>query len=143
MYNATVIADVFNQQSPKNNWIAKTATRVTANNAEFVHFESNGIVTLTLNCNTGKWTINFNKFVAAWGEYVGAIARSFHTVLNTLRSGGIPIDAPATPEGTRITVTFGDSDIFVEWADMTDPPQNPLQDMLSFDQIGQYQKIFT
>ena len=102
MYNAIEIANAFNQQNDKKSWKAKATTRQVEGAAEYVHFTHNGMVTLLLNCNDGRFQIKFNKYQGAWGDYIGAIARGLFVVCTTLKSAGLPFNAPATPDGAII-----------------------------------------
>jgi hypothetical protein len=74
------------------------------------------MVALMYYVDTGKFAVKFNKFHGAWGDYIKAIARSLFVVLNTLKSAGLPFDAPPTLAGMVIeATTTDDTTTYVRW----------------------------
>lgn len=120
MASAAEIAIAFNQNNDKKVWKARAMGAV-------VHFTTvQGMVSLQYNTEDGRFAVKFNKLVAAWGDYVKAIARSLHVVLNTLKSAGLPFDAPPTLAGMVIeAVTTEDNTVFVRWPDRRDLFDDP------------------
>lgn len=112
------IAAAFNQQNDKRNWKARAlGTTRKDSPAQLVNFSSTaGMVALEYDCETGKFAVKFNKFTGAWGDYIKAIARSLHVVLNTLKSAGLPFEAPPTLAGIVVeAVTTDDNTVHVRW----------------------------
>lgn len=112
------IAAAFMQQNDKRSWKARAVNRTRASGqTDVVHFESaQGMVSLLYHVETGQFAVKFNKFHGAWGDYIKAIARSLFVVLNTLKSAGLPFDAPPTLAGMVIeAVTTDDTTTFVRW----------------------------
>lgn len=112
------ISAAFMQQNDKRMWKARCVNRNRASgHTDVVHFESTGgMVALMYYVETGQFAVKFNKFHGAWGDYIKAIARSLFVVLNTLKSAGLPFDAPPTLAGMRIeAVTTDDTTTFVSW----------------------------
>jgi hypothetical protein len=109
------IAAAFTQQNDKKSWKARCGVRT--NIGDVVYFEAtNGMVSLMYRVDTGQFAVKFTKFQGAWGDYVKAIARSLFTILNTLKSAGLPFDAPATLAGMVIESTTTDTtDVYVRW----------------------------
>jgi hypothetical protein len=113
------IAAAFTQQNDKKSWKARCGVRT--NIGDVVYFEAtNGMVSLMYRVDTGQFAVKFTKFQGAWGDYVKAIARSLFTILNTLKSAGLPFDAPATLAGMVIESTTTDTtDVYVRWPGQT------------------------
>jgi hypothetical protein len=112
------IAAAFMQQNDKRTWKARSVNRARNTVAgDVVHFESTGgMVSLMYYVESGQFAVKFNKFHGAWGDYVKAIARSLFVVLNTLKSAGLPFDAPATLAGMVIECTTTDDNLTrVRW----------------------------
>lgn len=102
---AAAIALAFNTQNTRKVWSARSNSR---DNIERVHFTTEtGMVKLVYDCRTGTFNVQFNKVQAAWGDYVRAIARAFHVVCSTLKSAGLPFDAPDDDEGVVIRTVTG------------------------------------
>lgn len=114
------IAMAFNTLNDKKSWTARANSRPSSG-TDMVHFTStSGLVALSYNALDGRFTVKFNKFTAAWGDYIAAISRSLYTVLNTLKAAGLSFEAPPTPEGIEIIATRGaDNSVYVRW----NPPQ--------------------
>jgi hypothetical protein len=118
------IAAAFMQQNDKKTWKARAINRTRNNGAtDVVHFESSGgMVSLMYYVETARFAVKFNKFHGAWGDYIKAIARSLFVVLNTLKSAGLPFDAPPTLAGMVIeAATTDDTTTYVRWPDQTPP----------------------
>lgn len=114
---AEEIVSAFVQQNENRSW------EVQAYAGRTVHFTGKGLISLIYEVETGLWRVKFNKFQASWGDYIKAIARSFHTVLNTLKRAGLPVDAPPTHSGIEIIATSSDDNtVFVRWP----APPKPL-----------------
>lgn len=97
---AVTIALAFNQQNARKAWTARANSR---DEAERVHFASTtGLVKLVYDVRERIWLVEFTKVSAAWGDYIRAIARSFHIVLSTLKSAGLPFEAPTSDDGIVI-----------------------------------------
>jgi hypothetical protein len=112
------IAAAFMQQNDKRTWRARSVNRARATGpGDVVHFEAQGaMVALMYYVDTGKFAVKFNKFHGAWGDYIKAIARSLFVVLNTLKSAGLPFDAPPTLAGMVIeATTTDDTTTYVRW----------------------------
>lgn len=127
------IAAAFMQQNDKRTWKARSVNRTRNGPAgDVVHFESSGgMVSLLYYVETGKFAVKFNKFHGAWGDYIKAIARSLFTVLNTLKSAGLPFDAPPSLAGMVIECTTTDDNLtLVRWPGQ-DSGVMPLGDDLS------------
>jgi hypothetical protein len=114
MHTGTEISAAFMQQNDKKSWKATNLARQTG---DLVHFTStNGMVTLVYYCNDNRFAVKFNKYVASWGDYTKAIARAMFTVLNTLKSAGLPFDAPANLAGMVIECTTTETtEVFVRY----------------------------
>jgi hypothetical protein len=114
MHTGTEISAAFMQQNDKKSWKATNLARQTG---DLVHFTStNGMVTLIYYCNDNRFAVKFNKYVASWGDYTKAIARAMFTVLNTLKSAGLPFDAPANLAGMVIECTTTETtEVFVRY----------------------------
>jgi hypothetical protein len=115
------IAAAFMTQNDKRTWRARSVNRARNSGAgDVVHFESaGGMVSLLYNVQDGRFAVKFNKFHGAWGDYIKAIARSLFVVLNTLKSAGLPFDAPATLAGMVIECTTTDDNLtHVRWPGM-------------------------
>jgi hypothetical protein len=120
------IAAAFMQQNDKRTWKARSVNRARSSGpGDVVHFESTGgMVSLMYYVDTRKFAVKFNKFHGAWGDYIKAIARSLFVVLNTLKSAGLPFDAPPSLAGMVIeAVTTDDNLTFVSWPGATGAPQ--------------------
>lgn len=126
------IAAAFMQQNDKRTWKARSVNRArNSATGDVVHFESQGgMVSLMYYVETGRFAVKFNKFHGAWGDYIKAIARSLFVVLNTLKSAGLPFDAPPTLAGMVIEATTTDDNLtHVRWPGSTDaPPVEPQLD---------------
>jgi hypothetical protein len=112
------VAAAFMQQNDKKTWKARAVNRQRANGqTDVVHFEStNGMISLMYYVEAKQFAVKFNKFHGAWGDYIKAIARSLFVVLNTLKSAGLPFDAPPTLAGMVIeAVTTDDTTTLVRW----------------------------
>lgn len=124
------IAAAFMQQNDKRTWKARCVNRQRATGVgDVVHFESaGGMVALMYYPDTGRFAVKFNKFHGAWGDYVKAIARSLFTVLNTLKSAGLPFDAPSSLAGMVIEATTTDDNLtYVRWPGSgSEATHNPL-----------------
>lgn len=115
MITGNEIAAAFMQQNEKRTWKARCITR--AGKGEAVYFESQGgMVALVYTPEDGRFAVKFTKFQGAWGDYIKAIARSLFTVLNTLKSAGLPFDAPPTLAGMLIEATTTEDNLtYVRW----------------------------
>jgi hypothetical protein len=123
MHTAAEIVAAFMQQNDKRTWKARAVTR---GGTEVAYFESGGMISLMYYADEGKFAVKFNKFHGAWGDYIKAIARSMFVVLNTLKSAGLPFDAPPALAGMVIeAVTTDDATTFVRW-----PGQAPQTEAL-------------
>jgi hypothetical protein len=125
------IAAAFMQQNDKKTWRARSVSRARSTGAgDVVHFESQGgMVSLMYYVDTGQFAVKFNKYHGAWGDYIKAIARSLFVVLNTLKSAGLPFDAPASLAGMVIEATTTDDNLTrVRWPGAPDP--QPMGDDL-------------
>lgn len=108
------IAVAFNQQNDKRSWKANAASK----GRDIVYFNSTGgMVSLLYHVQDKRFAVKFNKFQGAWGDYIKAIARSLFVVLNTLKSAGLPFEAPLTLAGMEIiATTTDDTTTYVRWA---------------------------
>lgn len=124
--NAHEIANAFNGANELKAWSARPNSRP---EAELVHFHSGSqLVTIVLDGMTGKFEVRFNKFHAAWGDYVRAIANSMHYILTTLKAGGLPFECPDDPEGIEIIATASSTGAtYVRY----EPPVHPLMPELA------------
>jgi hypothetical protein len=117
--NGPEIAAAFMQQNEKRTWRARCVNRTRVNGppGDVVHFEAQGgMVALMYYPDTGQFAVKFNKFQGAWGDYIKAIARSLYTVLNTLKSAGMPFDAPTNLAGMVIEATTTEDNLtYVRW----------------------------
>lgn len=136
------IAAAFMQQNEKRTWKARCVNRARQNGpqGDVVHFEAQGgMVALMYYPDDGRFAVKFNKFQGAWGDYIKAIARSLFTVLNTLKSAGLPFDAPASLAGMVIEATTTDDNLtYVRWPGADDAPVSgdlggAINDMLAPD----------
>lgn len=125
--SAVDVSAAFNQQNDKSSWKATCA-------GELVHFSStNGMVSIVYDAQTGRFAVRFNKFQGAWGDYTGAIRRSLFTILNTLKSGGLPFDGPASVDAMAVIIrALPDGETYCEWESGLMPmaPAIPTQDAL-------------
>ncbi len=111
---AADVALAFNGANERKTWSARPHA---SDGREAVHFTTaNNLVTLVLECETGKFQVRFNKLHAAWGDYIRSIARSLHVVQSTLKQAGLPFDVPPTIEGAEIVSTVGASATYVRFA---------------------------
>lgn len=111
--DAQTICDAFNQNNTKKAWKAR---RLNMPGGERVMFESqNGMVALTLDPATWRYSVKFYKFHGAWGDYIKAIARGIYTVQTTLKSAGQPVEAPLGLNGTVIQSTTNEAGIVEAW----------------------------
>lgn len=116
--NALEIATAFNTVNDKKHWKARATTRNKAGDStEQVLFDSAvNLVSLIYYPDREVWAVKFNKFHAQWGDYIKSIARSFHVILNTLKSGGLAFEAPPSTVGVRIAVSVDEGEeIQVAW----------------------------
>lgn len=112
------IATSFNTQNDKKHWKARATTRNKADApTEQVLFESAiNMVALIYYPDRKVFAVKFNKFQAAWGDYIKGIARSLHVVLNTLKSAGLPFEAPPSIVGMSIACGVDEGEeITVAW----------------------------
>jgi hypothetical protein len=128
------IAAAFMQQNEKRTWKARCVSR--QGKGDTVYFESQGgMVALVYTPDDGRFAVKFTKFQGAWGDYIKAIARSLFTVLNTLKSAGLPFDAPPTLAGMAIEATTTDDNLtYVRWPGTPGP--QPVQEGL--DDLGEH-----
>jgi hypothetical protein len=128
------IAAAFMQQNEKRTWKARCVSR--QGKGDTVYFESQGgMVALVYMPDDGRFAVKFTKFQGAWGDYIKAIARSLFTVLNTLKSAGLPFDAPPTLAGMAIEATTTDDNLtYVRWPGTPEP--QPVQEGL--DDLGEH-----
>lgn len=112
---AADLALAFNASNTRKAWQARSNTR---DSAELVHFINNAnLVNLVYDCRTGLFAVRFNKVHAAWGDYIKAIARALHIVLNTLKEAGLTLHAPDDYENIEIIATAtNDNIVYVRWA---------------------------
>jgi hypothetical protein len=132
--SGTEIAAAFMQQNDKRTWKARAVNRPRASgHTDVVHFDSQGgMVALMYYTETGLFAVKFNKFQGAWGDYIKAIARSLFVVLNTLKSAGLPFDAPASLAGMVIeATTTDDTTTYVRW------PSTPVVDASPYPRTGE------
>lgn len=102
---AADVALAFNAVNERKSWQARPHA---SDGREAVHFTAPAnLVTLVLECETGRFQVRFNKTHAAWGDYITAIARSLHVIMSTLKVAGLPFDPPADLEGIEIVATTG------------------------------------
>lgn len=122
--NAQEIMIAFNTQNDKKVWTAQA--RTSANGADAVYFgTTNGMVSLVYHVEAKQFAVRFHKFQGAWGDYIKAISRSLYTVLTTLKSAGLPFEAPPSIVGVEIVTTVGDDNsVYVRWPGMI--PVNPV-----------------
>lgn len=115
---AAEVALAFNGINERKSWVARPYS---SNGSEAVHFTtSQNLVTLVLECDTGRFQVRFNKLHAAWGDYIRAISRSLYVVLNTLKAAGLPFDAPADTDGIEIVATATATALtYVRWPHQT------------------------
>lgn len=116
--NGTEIAIAFNTANDKAHWMARAINRERKGVvSDVVHFEGRGgMVSLAYHVADGRFAVTFSKFQGAWGDYIKAIARSLFVVLNTLKAGGLPFEAPPTLAGIVIeAVTTDDNTVYVRW----------------------------
>ena len=107
MMTADAIALAFNQQNSRKTWKARSDNRP---GSETVLFKgTHGMVEITYHVAAAEFSVSFNKVHAAWGDYVRAVARGLYVVLTTLKSAGLPFDAPLSPEGATIRCTVGET----------------------------------
>lgn len=110
MLSANEVANVFNQQNDKASWRAVCT-------GELVHFTStNGMVALVYDAAAGTFAVKFNKFQGAFGDYVQAIRKGLFSILNTLKSGGLPFEGPPTVDDMTVLIRAASADdITCEW----------------------------
>lgn len=116
--NGTEIAAAFNTMNDKRHWSARAVSRERKGEVtDVVHFEARGgMISLAYHVADGRFAVVFNKFHGAWGDYTKAIARSLFVVLNTLKAGGLPFEAPPSLAGMVIeAVTTDDNTVYVRW----------------------------
>jgi hypothetical protein len=117
---AAEVALAFNTANERKAWTARPNSK---DSGDTVHFTSaTGLVALVYECDTERFQVRFNKFHAAWGDYVTSIARALHIVLSTLKQGGLPVDAPDDTDGIEIVATSGTGVTYVRW-----PGQKPME----------------
>lgn len=116
MIPALDVANAFNQQNDKKNWKAVCT-------GELVHFSStSGMVALVYDAADGTFAVKFNKFQGAFGDYVQAIRRGLFSVLNSLKSAGLPFEGPATVDDMEVVISARDADkVFASWPDVARP----------------------
>lgn len=107
MTYAVEIALAFNAVNERKSWSARPNSRSNTGK-EVVHFNStsSGLIALVYEVEDKRFQVRFNKFHAAWGDYVRSISRSLHVVLSTLKAAGLPFDAPDVERGMEIVVTL-------------------------------------
>ncbi len=119
--NSTEIAQRFNEVNEVKAWVARANSRPESG-LDVVHFNTaSKLVSLIYNHSTGAFEVKFNKFQAAWGDYVQAIAKSLFFVLTTLKQAGLPFDAPTHYEGMEIVARVSGDAVFVRWSPHIDP----------------------
>lgn len=124
MISANEIAQAFNQQNARKSWSARP-------NNTLVHFNpSNGLTSLIYDASTARWQVKYSKYQAAWGDYVKSAARMFHAVLTTLKSAGLPFDAPEDIEGIEIVTLVDGENIYIRYVP---PAPLTLGDVLKRD----------
>jgi hypothetical protein len=121
---AADVATAFNTASIRKTWTARHNSR-SDSGRETVHFTTpQNLVTIVYVCETNKFAVRFNKFHAAWGDYMYSIANALYVVLTTLKAAGLPFEAPDDVDGIEIiaTVARGQmTDTYVRW----EPPVEP------------------
>lgn len=134
------IAAAFMQQNEKRTWRARCVSR--QGKGDTVYFESQGgMVALVYTLDDGRFAVKFTRFQGAWGDYIKAIARSLFTVLNTLKSAGLPFDAPPTLAGMAIEATTTDDNAtYVRWPGAAREAFNPLDPAIQegLDDLGEH-----
>lgn len=114
---AAAIALAFNTQNQRKVWTARANSR---DNMERVHFATTtGMVKLIYDARERTFIVQFNKVQAAWGDYVRSIVRSLHVVLSTLKSAGLPFEAPDDDDAGIVIRTAASGVITVAY----EPPQ--------------------
>ncbi len=133
-YTAAEIATAFMQQNDKTSWEARSLSRETG---DVVIFKSTtGMISLMYTPHDDRFIVKFNKFQGAWGDYIGAIARSMFTVLHTLKSAGLAFDAPPSIDGMVIEATTSeDSDVRVRWPGQS-PELSAVDDVETLEQFS-------
>ena len=117
---AADVALAFNGVNDRKTWSARPFSK---DGTETVHFTGgrNNIITLVLECDTGRFQVRFNRMHAAWGDYVTAIARAMCVVLSTLKAAGLPFEAPLGSDGIEIVATSGTGATYARWPGQTPP----------------------
>ena len=111
---AVEVALAFNTANTRKSWIARPNSRDAGDTVLFT--APTNLVALVLHCSTGQYEVRFNKFQAAWGDYIKSIARSLYVVLSTLKASGMDMEAPETYVGMEVVTTATDSALtFVRW----------------------------
>ncbi len=133
--NATEIALAYNAVNTNKTWIARPHSKPESG-LDVVHFTTpSKLVAITYNASNGRFSVNFNKFQAAWGDYIKAISRSLHSILTTLNVAGLPFDAPPEPEGVTIEVNGQDGVTYCRYVPQMAPlTPNPY----SVDRLGDF-----
>jgi hypothetical protein len=112
------LAGAFNQQNDKRYIRARPVKHAAKGASDVVYFENaQGLSTLIYFVRDGRWAVKFNKFNANWTDYIRSIARMFQTTLSTLKSAGLPFEAPPPDlNGIVIEATVGPGDqVFVRY----------------------------
>ena len=120
---AAEISLAFNQQNTRATWEARPNSRPDSG-IDVVHFTTaSGLAAISYNTMDGRFTVRFNKYQAAWGDYIKTIAKSFYVILTTLKCAGLPFEAPDTWDGIEIVATSSlDSTVYVRWPGAIPPP---------------------
>lgn len=105
------IAEAFNVNCPKKYWSARIVRTQTGGvMREAVSFrDRSGLITLIYDVDSGscrKFGVQFNRAVAAWGDYCNAIGKGLHTVLTALQAGGLPFVAPVALDTIIVRTAF-------------------------------------
>jgi len=129
---AAEVALAFNTVNERKTWHARPYA---SNEGERVHFQGGrgNMVTLILECETGKFYVRFNKMHAAWGDYVTSIAKCLYVVLTTLKAASMPFDAPDDIEGIEIVATVGNGKTYVRWPQQEPPVHPVMPELLAFE----------
>lgn len=107
---APELALAFNTVNTRKTWNARPSNTLVIFNPGV------SLIALTYDTVDGTWQVRFNKYQAAWGDYVKAIARTFYVVLSTLKQAGLPFAAPDSPEGIDIVTSTGpEGSIYVRY----------------------------
>lgn len=105
------LAEAFNVNCPKKNWTARIVrTEYGGMMHESVSFkDKSGLLTLVYDVDKGeccKFSVMFNKAMAAWGDYHNSIAKALHTILSALQAGGLPFVAPVALDTIVVRTQF-------------------------------------